>query len=273
MDEQKKIEKTYGFLWTRNKDIHPVDIWHFNKMQEVINEPVVRGKIGIDIGCGCGYDTHIMAKNNPSVRLIGMDISDGVYVTRELNAGLKNVNVIKCSAKDIPLKNEVFDFAYSFGVLHHTPDPQKCLLEIWRILKKCSPVFMYLYEDHSENMLKYTAVKIVGYLRVVTARLNPGILYALCYMASPFIFVLFSVPSRILRAFKLTEHFSKSIPFNFGRSLFSLNGDLFDRLSVPIEHRFNRQGVYDLFSGCGFKGIKITRLNESAGWVIRGVKE
>lgn len=273
MDRLKKTERTYGFLWAKNKNCSPRDSWHFNKMQEVIDEPIVRGKIGIDIGCGCGYDTYIMAKNNPSVRLISMDISDGVYSTKELNTELKNVNVVKCSVLDIPLHNEVFDFAYSFGVLHHTPDPKKSLLEVSRILKKHCPVFMYLYEDHSENMLKYIAVKMIGYLRFVTARLKPSVLYALCWIVSPFVFILFSLPSKILRSFKLTQNFSKNIPFNFGRTPFSLCGDLFDRLSVPIEHRFNKRGVYDLFSGCGFKEINITRLNETAGWVIRGIKE
>ncbi len=272
MDEQKKTEKTYGFLWKRNKDVHPMDTWHFNKMQEVIAEPIVRGKIGIDIGCGCGYDTYIMAKNNPSSRIVSIDVSDGVYITKKLTSDLKNVSIIKCSVSDMPLKDDTFDFAYSFGVLHHTINPQKCLLEISRVLKKYGLFFAYLYEDHSENFIKHMAVRLITKIRVVTVGLHPRLLYIFCLIASPFIFIIFSLPSKLLRGFKATQDFAKKIPFNFGTGLFSLRGDLYDRLSAPVEYRFSRRNLYNMFNACGFQNINIARLNEGAGWVISGEK-
>lgn len=58
-------------------------------MQEVIPEKIVRGSLGLEIGCGGGWDTHIMAKGNPSIKFISMDISDGVYLATEVNQNLK----------------------------------------------------------------------------------------------------------------------------------------------------------------------------------------
>jgi hypothetical protein len=58
----KDTEKTYGFLWQKEDVITPVQKWHYNVMQEVIDEPIVRGQIGIEIGSGCGYDTYIWLK-------------------------------------------------------------------------------------------------------------------------------------------------------------------------------------------------------------------
>lgn len=66
---------------------------------------------------------------------------DGVIKTKELVCGLKNVSVIKCSIPDMPLKGDMFDFAYSFGVLRHASDPEKGLLGVARILKKNALVF------------------------------------------------------------------------------------------------------------------------------------
>jgi len=272
MDRTRRTKKTYSFLWRRIKEVHPVEKWHFNKMQEVLDEPIPRGIIGIDIGSGCGYDTYIMAKNNPSIKIISIDISDGVYTTRKLTSNLKNVYIIKCSVSDIPLKKSIFDFAYSFGVLHHTVNPKKCISEISRVLKKQAPIFAYLYEDHSENPIRHIAVKIISKLRIITPKLHPKILYVLCWLTSPFIFVIFSFPSKILKQFKLTGGLYKKIPFNFGTGFFSLCDDLYDRLSAPIEHRFSRQKAYELFSESGFQNIGITRLNDSAGWVIWGYK-
>ncbi len=272
MNVLRKTGRSYGFLWSKNPDA-AVEKWHFNVMQEAIKEPIVSGVIGIDIGCGCGYDTFIMAKNNPGVKLVSVDISDGVYNAARISRELNNVRPIKCSILDMPLKENFFDFAYSFGVLHHTISPQKCLLEIGRILKKGRPVFLYLYEDHSENPLKFIAVKVIIGIRRLTVRFPYRVTYLLSWMLSPFVFALFTLPANILTNFRLTQRFADKIPFNFGSGVFSLQGDLYDRFSAPIEYRFSRKGINDMFLRCGFSHANIIRLNGISGWVAWGYKE
>jgi len=268
----KKTARNYSFLWGRNRPL-PVPKWHFCYMQEALGEPIVRGRIGIDVGSGCGYDTNIIAKNNPSVKIVSVDISDGVYVSKKLNSQLKNVNIIKNSILDMPIKNGIFDFAYSFGALHHTTDPEKGLLEINRILKAGCPVFLYLYEDHSDNILKYGAVKIVARLRFLSTKLPPSALYFLCCLFSPFVFFIFTLPANFLRIFKPYAGIADSFPFNFCTSPFSVRGDLYDRFSVPIEHRFSKTGIQNVFLRSGFDNPYITRLKNAAGWVVKAYKK
>ncbi len=271
MDTLNETKNTYSLLWQQSDSAVPRR-WHFNAMQDVIPEPIVRGKIGIEVGSGCGYDTYIMARNNPSVKIFSMDMSDGIYKTKKLTSSLGNVCPVRCSALNIPVKERVFDFAYSFGVLHHTPDPKKALSEIARVLKKDSPAFLYLYEDHLENPIKFAALKIVSAIRAITVRMPPKALYILSCMMSPVVFLIFTVPAKILGKFKATKGIAEHMPFNFGTGPFSLRGDLYDRFGAPIEYRFSRKGMDALFAECGFSNIHITRLHDTAGWVSWGYK-
>jgi len=79
--------------------------------------------------------------------------------------------------------------------------------------------------------------------------------------------------SKILRKVKFTKKISEEMPFNFGDSPFSLAGDLYDRFGAPVEQRFSRKEVNNMFEKCGFSGINITRLIATAGWVTWGRKK
>lgn len=268
----KDTQAVYGFLWKELKNGKPLR-WHYNNMQDIIKEPMVRGKKGIDIGSGCGYDTFIMAKSNPAVKIISLDISEGAYKTKELTSGLGNVWVMRGSALNIPIADNTLDFAYSFGVLHHTADPERGIKEIARIIRRDSPVYLYVYEDHSENRVKHLALNLVKALRAVTTHIPPRALYILSFLASPFIMVFFTFPHRFFKRFKTTQALAENIPFNFGSSMFSLAGDLYDRFGAPIEHRFSRQEIFNLLKRNGFVNISIDRMKCTAGWVVWGIKD
>jgi len=276
IQEHKKDFNTaekYSFLWSRYEHVEPPEKYHFDLMQEVISDRIVRGSVGVDLGCGPGWDTFNMARKYPLVRIIGMDISGGVYKTSSITRDLKNAVTIKASASSIPLKGEVCDFVYSFGVLHHMGDYRKGFSEISRVLKKNSPAFLYLYEDHYGDPLKYIAVKISTALRRITVRIPSRGLYILSCAASPLMVLLFSYPAKIFRRYKLTYKLYEKMPFNFGSSPFSLRGDLYDRFSAPTEMRFNQKSLYKILAECNFANVQITKLKATAGWVVWGYKK
>ncbi len=277
MDRKKTGEaataERYGFLWSRQETAGADKKYHFDYMQEVIPEKIVRGSVGLDIGCGSGLDVFNMARNNSSVRIIGMDISDGIYAASHLNRDIKNAALIKGSASDIPLKDGSCDFVYSFGALHHMPDHRRGFSEMARVLKSGSPCFLYLYEDHADNIIKYIGIKIICFIRKVTVTMPPRIIYGISFLLSPSCVLLFSYPAKIFKRFRFTYGLYEKMPFNFGTSLFSLQGDIYDRFAAPVEFRFGRRDLCKTLVMNNFTKINIIRLKAAAGWVAWAYKK
>jgi SAM-dependent methyltransferase/uncharacterized protein YbaR (Trm112 family) len=264
----------YGHLWSTAASASPRfrTPCHAELVEEALGAPIVHGKIGLDAGSGCGTDTAVLATRHPSVEMISMDISEGVYATRKRTEHLPNVHVVRGSVLAMPVRSEVCDFGYSFGVLHHTTNPEQGLKEITRVLKPGGGVSLYLYEDHADNPWKAIPLKAITFIRRFTRRLNTKVLSALCYILSPIVVITFSIPVRIMRRVGPMRAIADQMPFNFGTSLFSVHGDLLDRFGAPIEVRYSSQQVMTLLQACSLMDIQITKLKDSAGWIARGIK-
>lgn len=262
----------YSHVWSGAAAAPAQEEAHVEVVEESLNGTVVRGALGLDAGSGSGGDTAAMARRHPSVEIISLDMSEGVYETRARTLSQPNVHVVRGSVLTIPVKSGVCDFVYSFGVLHHTTDPKRGLAEIVRTLKPGGLLSLYLYENHADNPWKAWPLKVVSALRLVTTRLPPRLLSLLCYGLSPFVILAFSLPARIMARCERTKPFADRMPFNFGTSPFSVQPDLMDRLGAPIEERYGREEVAAMMQAGGLAVHDIVRLKRSAGWVARGEK-
>lgn len=117
-------------------------------------EPMVdfnasQGKKVLEIGCGLGTDSVSFAKAGADVTAIDL-APDAVKLTQEHLefAGVRG-NVMVADAENLPFRDRAFDIVYSFGVLHHTPDIEKAVKEIHRVLKPNGRVILMLYHKHS----------------------------------------------------------------------------------------------------------------------------
>ena len=97
--------------------------------------PDVAGLRGLDIGCGEGTNTRLVARRG--ARMTGLDISPrflGHARRSELSEPL-GIRYLVGSAQELPLPDACFDFATSFMCLMDVPQPELALAEAWRVIK------------------------------------------------------------------------------------------------------------------------------------------
>ena len=93
----------------------------------------------VDVGCGVGVSTRIMAEHFPNSRFIGIDISDDLMkeaLAQAANQNLRNVEFVCASAMDMDRDwSEKFDFLFMYNLVHDASRPEKVLQECLRVLK------------------------------------------------------------------------------------------------------------------------------------------
>lgn len=95
---------------------------------------LVKGKRVLDIACGTGYGTALLAKAAKSV--VGVDVSAQAveYATKKF--ARDNVTFRKGNGRDIPAKTAEFDVVVSYETIEHLQDYPGFIDEIKRVLKK-----------------------------------------------------------------------------------------------------------------------------------------
>src|SRR5690349_856460 len=93
-----------------------------------------RGKKVLEIGCGIGTDTMNFARHGASVTAVDLtEKSLDVARQRAEVFGLKDrIRFIQANAEELSssVSVEPYDLVYSFGVIHHTPRPERVIEEI-----------------------------------------------------------------------------------------------------------------------------------------------
>ena len=107
------------------------------------------GKKILEIGCGAGTDLLQFALAGANA--IGMDLSPhSAHLTgSRLHAYNCQGNALVADAENLPFKGDEFELTYSWGVLHHTPNPKRAIEEIYRVTKPGGGICIMLYHRHS----------------------------------------------------------------------------------------------------------------------------
>ena len=105
----------------------------------------------LEIGCGMGIDSSELARRGCKVTAVdlterGIALAKKNFERLHLSGELRTAN-----AEALPFGDGSFDAVYSCGVLHHSPDTQRAVDEVRRVLKPGGKAFIMLYSKYSLN--------------------------------------------------------------------------------------------------------------------------
>ncbi len=112
-----------------------------------------RGKKVLEVGCGIGTDTMNFARHGAEVTAVELSRESLALARKRAEVfGLQDrVRFLAGNAECLSeaLAPEPFDLVYSFGVIHHTPNPPRAVAEIRKFMSASSEFRMMVYARNS----------------------------------------------------------------------------------------------------------------------------
>jgi SAM-dependent methyltransferase len=118
------------------------------------------GRQLLEVGCGIGVDAIQLARRGFEVTAV--DLTENALEVARRFAARRGVSIDfrlgNAEALDFP--DHSFDAVYSFGVLHHTPDIEKSVAEVHRVLRPGGTALVMLYHRESLVNLVHQALRL-----------------------------------------------------------------------------------------------------------------
>ena len=105
----------------------------------------------LDVGCGSGWATRLLAESAVNGRVTGIDISDEmIAMARETSRSFGKVEFQVASAENLPFANGEFTHAFSMESLYYYANIPAALKEIHRVLQP-GGLFVTVIDLYEEN--------------------------------------------------------------------------------------------------------------------------
>ncbi len=127
------------------------------------NTTYPKGSKVLEVGCGVGAQTLILAKNSPDSKIISIDISEtSINMAKSLlkKEFISNVEFQVADLFNLPFEQETYDHIFVCFVLEHLEDPINALKSLKRVLKKDGSITViegdhgscYFYPESNEAL-------------------------------------------------------------------------------------------------------------------------
>ncbi len=217
-----------------------------------INPQELRGKLVLDVGCGMGRFAEVATRWGAQV--VGVDLSDACEVAAQ-NLENRDFVAFQADVSQLPFAPETFDYIYSIGVLHHTPDCEKSFKSLPQYLKPGGTIAVWLYSGYN-RWYRFSDV-----YRKFTRRMSPRALHSILRVVVPFFYWLD-------RALRLVPAVGRPIaglihhvfPVNLNSDPEARLLDTFDWYSPEYQSKHTYEEVFRWYENCGLEALSVGEL-------------
>jgi ubiquinone/menaquinone biosynthesis C-methylase UbiE len=128
-----------------NEPLHGVD----GPFSRLFDFASYRGRPVLEVGCGMGCMAMNWAQQGAVVTAVDLNPVSVAQTLRRFELFGLHGHIREADAENLPFADQTFDYAYSWGVLHHTPGIARAISELHRVLKPGGRVGVMLYNRHS----------------------------------------------------------------------------------------------------------------------------
>jgi len=222
-------------------------------------------QVVLEGGCGKGRHTHRIARWGAR-DIVAVDLSDAVDLAFEATVGIENAHVIQADIYHLPLR-EVFDYAFSLGVLHHLPDPRAGFRSLVAKVKPGGHLSAWIYGAENNGWI----VRFINPVReYLTSRMNPRLLFHLSKLPAAIMYAitkLFYGPlNRSRRGRRLARHlfYNDYLSFVSGFNWREQHSIVFDHLVAPTTFYISRAEFESWWDDVGAQDVIIGWHNKNS---------
>jgi SAM-dependent methyltransferase len=255
--------KNFGWQWTNFTQEDPKYNAQFLGWLQPVKPEFFEDKIVLEAGCGKGRHTKLAAEWGAK-EIVGIDLGDGVESAFAFNRDEPNAHIVQADVFRLPFKR-VFDYAFSVGVLHHTPDPQGAFTSLAAKVKTGGHISAWVYG--AENNAWIT--RFVDPVRdSFTSQISQPVLYQLSKLPTLGVFLTTKLLYRPLNA--ASKPIADKLFYNeymnyLGRFGWREQHNIvFDHLVAPTAFYISRPEFEKWWTDIAAKDVEITWHNQNS---------
>ncbi len=260
--EKTKTASAFGKKWREFAEMHMHHEAQFLDWIWPITKKFFRNKLVLDAGCGQGRHVYFAAQYGAKA-VLGIDLSEAVDVAHQHTRKFPNVCIVQGDIYHLPFKEKLFDYAFSIGVLHHLPDPERGFDAILEHVKPGGTFSAWVYG--SQGLL----VKVFNTTRKhVLARLPMPVNYGLSLLTTA---VLYPVVKLVYNPLsKLTPALAKRLPQQqffvyLGKLGFRMTHEIiYDQFIAPTAVYYTGAEFKRWFKKAKIRSFSVTERNQNS---------